>query len=164
MHVTCRDISTKITWWQKYATKKKNLCPSMNQSWMSLDSKMFEISIDIWIEETSVLIPLDIFNLQGNPQQSAESSTLDCHLVFLGRSFQTLPEAIEALQTTPLHDDDSRRDIWCTTICPGLPFSNVMTPYKRTKWRNFLVFYRTYHVLFEYHLLHNVNLYTLLNY
>lgn len=100
---------------------------------MSLDSKMVEISIDIWIGETSILIHLGIFNLQGNPQQSAESSTLDCHLVFLGRSFQTLPEAIEALQTTPLHDDDSGRDIWCTTICPGLPFSNVMTPYKRTK-------------------------------
>lgn len=72
------------------------------------------------------------FEIEGNHMESAKSPDMNCHLRFLGRTYRTLPEVIEDLQTTPLHDEDSGLDIWCRRICPDLPFNNVITPYKRT--------------------------------
>lgn len=80
--------------------------------------------------------------------ESAKSPDLNCHLRFLGRTYRTLPEVIGDLRTTPLHDEDSGEDIWCRRICPNLPFNNVMTPYKRTKWKMF----RTLSTIYEWYM------------
>lgn len=79
---------------------------------------------------------------------SRQSPDLNCHLRFLGRTYRTLPEVIGDLRTTPLHDEDSGEDIWCRRICPNLPFNNVMTPYKRTKWKMF----RTLSTIYEWYM------------
>ncbi|XP_061176012.1 uncharacterized protein LOC133184965 [Saccostrea echinata] len=73
------------------------------------------------------------FEIEGNPLESAKSPTINCHLRLMGKSYQTLPAAIEDLKFNSLHDEDNNEDIWCTRICPDLRFNSIITPYKVTK-------------------------------
>lgn len=69
---------------------------------------------------------------QGNPAESCKSRSLNCHLAFIGNTYDSLPSVIEDLKYNAIRDEEEDRDVHCTYICPNLPFNSVIAPYKNT--------------------------------
>lgn len=77
------------------------------------------------------------FEIEGNPEASSMSSSLNCHLTFSGNEYESLPGVIEDLKYNAIKDaDEEDRDVHCTYICPNLPFNSVIAPYKKTNSRH----------------------------
>lgn len=69
---------------------------------------------------------------QGDPAESSKSRSLNCHLAFIGNTYDSLPGVIEDLKYNAIRDEEEDRDVHCTYICPNLPFNSVIAPYKNT--------------------------------
>lgn len=72
------------------------------------------------------------FEIEGDPAESSKSRSLNCHLAFIGNTYDSLPSVIEDLKYNAIRDEEEDRDVHCTYICPNLPFNSVIAPYKNT--------------------------------
>lgn len=72
------------------------------------------------------------FEIEGDPAESSKSRSLNCHLAFIGNTYDSLPGVIEDLKYNAIRDEEEDRDVHCTYICPNLPFNSVIAPYKNT--------------------------------
>lgn len=72
------------------------------------------------------------FEIEGDPAESSKSPSLNCHLAFIGNTYDSLPSVIEDLKYNAIRDEEEDSDVNCTYICPNLPFNSVIAPYKNT--------------------------------
>ncbi|XP_061177362.1 uncharacterized protein LOC133186101 [Saccostrea echinata] len=123
----------KISWFagdmtredaEKILEKQKNNTYLVRMSQSGSEDGNFVVSVK---DENGV----HHFEIEGNPEASSKSASLNCNLKFLGKTYETLPGVIEDLKYHGLKDEGDEEEVQCTFICPDLPFNTVITPYKR---------------------------------
>ncbi|XP_062566671.1 uncharacterized protein LOC134228982 isoform X2 [Saccostrea cucullata] len=124
----------KISWFagdmtredaEKILEKQKNKTYLLRMSQSGSDEGNFVVSVK---DKDAV----HHFEIEGDPEASSKSTSLNCHLKFFGKMYETLPSVVEDLKYNGLKDEEDDEEVHCIYICPDLPFNTVITPYKRT--------------------------------
>ncbi|XP_061177361.1 uncharacterized protein LOC133186099 [Saccostrea echinata] len=76
--------------------------------------------------------------IKGQPLKAFDQQPFSSCLIFKEKEYSSLIDLVEDLKydsitITGEEDETEVTELWCTTICPGLPLNSAITGYKRTK-------------------------------
>ncbi|XP_071114358.1 uncharacterized protein [Haliotis cracherodii] len=75
---------------------------------------------------------IEHFFIEGHPSQAVQSNPFSLCLTFQGHTFSGLPDLVnEYLVRTDISDGDTDNGTRCQRVCSDLPYSKILSSYKK---------------------------------